>query len=89
MRAHFPGRERNFAAVSDTSLAVLQFAELVRGERPVQAPSNTFQVEAVRPMERYCFHCFGVRWFDVIHAWYSRQLVQIKRCRHCGKESGG
>jgi len=66
------------------SLAVLQWMELVRGERVVMRPANPFQVETVLAEERYCFHCLGVRWADV--ARDVMQQVLLMRCRCCGKE---
>jgi len=73
-----------------TSLAVLQWMELIRGERAVQAPSNPFRVEMVKAEENYCLQCFGVRWFDVVYGSGGQGSgVRVKRCRCCGKESGG
>jgi hypothetical protein len=99
MKFHFIGDEpyptpyKASSTVHETSLAVLQFVELARGERTVMRPHNLFRVEAVRAEEHYCLHCFGVHWFDVVYSsplivggWPS---VKVKRCRHCGTESGG
>lgn len=70
-----------------TSLAVLQWMELVRGERQVATPSHSFQVETMQAEEHYCLRCFGVRWSDVMRD--AKKQVLLKRCRCCGKESGG
>ena len=72
------------------SLAVLQWMELVRGQRAVQAPANRFQVEQVLAEEHYCFHCLMVHWFDVICAIGEQgAALRIWRCRSCRKEGGG
>jgi len=90
MKAHFLGRERNLESEWGTSLAVLQFVELARGERTVMRPHNLFRVDAVRAEEHYCLHCFGVHWFDVVYGvQVSGARCQVKRCRFCGTESGG
>lgn len=70
-----------------TSLAVAQFVELIRGERPVQAPHNEFRVMEVVVEEHYCFRCFGVRWYDMVRDDQGRLV--LKCCRCCGKEGRG
>lgn len=99
MNFHFVGSDDTphpYNASSATlgiSLAVLQWMELVRGERVVMKPCNPFRVQMVRAEEHYCLQCFGIRWFDVIYAVstpYRAELsaIKIRRCRVCGKESG-
>lgn len=80
---------REMEKQNGTSLAVTQFMELARGERSVQVPANEFQVETIRAEEHYCLRCFGVRWFDVIYANSDQVAFSYRRCRCCGKESGG
>jgi hypothetical protein len=98
MNAHIVGQDQfsekneSPSPIYETSLAVVQFVELVRGERTVMRPCNPLRVEAVRFEKRYCLHCFGVRGFDVIEAlpspWPSPtwrgEAIKIKRCRVCG-----
>lgn len=90
MKFHFVGDEHNVERDLGTSLAVLQWMELVRGERVVMRPANLFRVEMVKAEERYCLLCLGVHWFDVVvGCQVSGDKYQVKRCRYCGKESGG
>ena len=49
-----------------SSIAVLQFVALARGEWGVQKVRSPFRVESVTAEERYCLRCCGVRWFDVV-----------------------
>ena len=85
--SHFIGREpfkyHSFnSSPTDNSLSVCQFVELLRGERGVRL--NSFHVDAVRAEEHYCLQCLVVRWFDVA---YLGSVIQMVRCRKCGKES--
>ncbi len=99
--AHYIGQGRFLeeggasSPTSGTSLAVSQWVELVRGERPIQAPANPFQVESVTCEEQYCLRCCGLRHFDVVHAVTNKLPVWdwdlgmdvrfvMKRCRACG-----
>ena len=71
----------------DTSLAVLQFVVLARGEWAVQAPTSPFRVEAVTAEERYCLGCCRVRRFDVVEGFRVPSIrCQVVICRCCGKE---
>ena len=106
MNWHFIGDEpyptpyKASSATHETSLAVLQFMELVRGERPVMKEANPFRVQKVKAEEHYCLHCFGLHCFDVVYGVTEKPqeldldfgadvTFRIRRCRHCGKESGG
>lgn len=91
MKAHFVGSSSSADATAqraEVSLAVLQFVELVRGERPVCRPRNRFRVEKVVAEEHYCLSCFGLRTFDVVYPRNPLWKV-MRRCRCCGKEGGG
>jgi hypothetical protein len=80
----------------DTSLAVLQFLVLARGEWTVQAAKSPFRVEMVTAERRYCLKCFGVRVHDVVSGFgldtsresggATRPLKKLVICRFCGKE---
>jgi hypothetical protein len=91
MRFHTLGKD--LSSDWGTSLAVLQFVELARGVRRVQAPANPFRVVEMRREELYCLHCFGTYSFDVIYGFqqaaFSGLMLRVKRCRNCGKESRG
>ena len=69
-----------------TSIAVLQFVALARGEMEVQAPRLPFRVAAVMAEERYCLGCCGKRTMDVIFG-QAESLIFEKAmvCRCCGK----
>lgn len=70
-----------------SSLAVLQFLVLARGEWTVQAPTSPFRVERVTAEERYCIRCFGVRVHDVVEGVRLPSIrCQVVVCRCCGKE---
>lgn len=101
MISHFIGKQQpeETPAGDGVSLAVLQWMELVRGQRPVRRPANEFRIVEMVAEERYCFHCFGDRWFDVVLGEGSEIPMmaikldvpgrfRLKRCRSCGKESG-
>jgi len=68
-----------------SSIAVVQFVELIRGERTTQAPVKRGVVE-MRCEQAYCLECCGVHPHDVARDG-GRQLVMY-RCRFCGKEGG-
>lgn len=78
-----------------SSLAVLQFLVLARGEWTVQAPTSPFRVVSVTAEERYCIRCFGVRMHDVVEGFpkkddtkfhVANSKCQVVVCRCCGKE---
>ena len=101
MRAHFINSPSHHLTPDPSpkgegsSLAVLQWVELLRGERPVMKETNPYRVEAVRAEEHYCLSCLGLRWFDVIYAVTDVPVVarlrvvegnfKVKQCRYCGK----
>ena len=66
-----------------SSLAVLQFVALIRGEWAVQAPTSPFRVEQVTAEERYCLKCCGVRVHDIVSG---QSKAEMAICRCCGKE---
>lgn len=75
---------------NSTSLAVRQFVAFARGEDAPHEPINPWQVEAVTAEKRYCFRCYGDRWFDMVQAvTCDGKKVMVKRCRCCGAEIGG
>ena len=102
MNGHFVGKDNLTPDPSPkgegsegTSLVVLQFVALMRGEWRVQAPQSPFRVERVFAEERYCLGCCGVRWFDVVEgmgldtavsAQPTRPPREIAICRCCGAE---
>ncbi len=70
-----------------TSLAVLQFVALMRGEWRMQAPWSPFRVVSMKAEGRYCLGCYGVRAHDVLEGvdeWGN--MVKLNICRHCGKQ---
>jgi len=67
------------------SLAVVQFVELMRGERTRQAPVRRGVVE-LRCEEAYCLGCCDVRVHDVGRDAGRQVVVQICRC--CGEGCG-
>ena len=71
-----------------SSLAVLQFVALIRGEWAVQAPKSLFRVERVTAEERYCLRCYGVRVHDVVSgqrlAFSDQPKAEMAICRCCG-----
>lgn len=69
------------------SLAVVQFVELIRGERAVLRPVNRVKVAELVMDELYCLGCCGVRHFDV--AQNARRQIVFSRCRFCGRECWG
>ena len=78
-----------------SSLAVLQFLAIVRGEWAVQAPKSLFRVERVTAEERYCLRCCGVRGHDVVEGFgldtpmstsATRPAKILMICRCCGEE---
>lgn len=101
IHSHFIGREPDktpymSSSATDNSWAVVQWMELLRGERRVQL--NSFHVVAVKAEEHYCLKCLVVRNFDVIYGtsnWLPVIEIDlgmdvnfaIKRCRVCGKQS--
>jgi hypothetical protein len=93
-------KNENGEGSEGSSLAVLQFVALMRGEWVVQAPRSPFLVVRVFAEERYCLGCCGVRWFDVICGTplpsaspqiplrgYLGGEVVMAICRCCGAES--
>lgn len=71
-----------------SSLAVLQFLVLARGEWAVQAPTSPFRVESVTAERRYCLGCCGVRVHDVVEGVKLPSVrCQVVVCRCCGMES--
>jgi hypothetical protein len=66
-----------------TSLAVMQFVELVRGER-IRMEPQCFHVVEVIVQEFYCLQCLTPRRHDV--ARNSIRKAVWFRCRVCGKE---
>ena len=88
MKFHLIGknfRTDRSSARQGTSLAVLQWMELLRGERPAMEPQNRFEVRLVLAEDRYCTGCFKAWTHDVA---YSVGFEAARRCRSCGKESG-
>ncbi len=86
MDAHIVGRQAPEGGMPDAegnSIAVVQFVELVRGERVVQAPVSWGVVEVYPIRDAYCLFCCGVHPHDVARA--ARRVVWY-RCRFCGKE---
>jgi len=82
---HTPkGRSASPSGRGETSLAVRQFAELVRGERVVQAPRNEWRTVSVAAVEFYCLWCKDVRVFDVIEGEVERGRYWMRICRCCG-----
>jgi hypothetical protein len=72
-----------------SSLAVLQFVALMRGEWAVQAPTSPFRVERVTAEKRYCLGCCGVRVHDVVEGFRFQVpgvKCEVAVCRCCGKE---
>jgi len=67
-----------------TSIAVLQFVALARGERAVRKPRNPFQVAFVEEQSRYCLRCCGLRTFDVIFT-RPANFETAAICRCCGE----
>ncbi len=67
-----------------TSLAVVQFMDLVRGRRERREPDNPFLVGTVKAEERYCLECKAVHWSDVVRDPSERTL--LIRCRACRKD---
>lgn len=85
MEGHFLGQDRNSGGASSTrgsSLAVRQFVDLARGDMPVHAPNQPWQVESVIDVEGYCLRCCDVRIFDVV----SGRGRAVAFCRACGLE---
>ena len=88
----FSEKKRFDAPISGTSLAVLQFFAIAKGEVPVHAPDNGFRTVRLVGEERYCLGCIGVRWHDVVEGELSAISSQraavsfrIARCRVCEK----
>jgi len=74
-----------------TSLAVLQFVALARGEWSAQVPCSPFRVERVTEERRYCLGCCRVRVHDVVkgqRSAFGGQLLEasVVICRSCGEE---
>lgn len=68
------------------SLAVRQFVGLARGEMVRQSPRNRFRTVAVRGEKRYCLHCKGMQWTDVIWYWPFGSTLMLEAghvCRSC------
>lgn len=83
------GKDPSAEGVEGSSLAVLQFVALIRGEWRVQAPTSPFRVERVTADERYCLGCCGVRVHDVVEGIkLSGARCQVVVCRCCGKKRG-
>jgi hypothetical protein len=89
-------KNENGEGSQGSSLAVLQFVALMRGEWTVQKPRSPFRVERVVAEERYCLKCCGVRWFDVVDGFGldtavstqpTRPPKQMAICRNCGAEA--
>lgn len=76
------GREQ---VAEGNSIAVVQFVELIRGERTRQEPVNRGVVE-LRCEQAYCLSCYGVHPHDVARDVGGRLVMY--RCRFCGKEGG-
>lgn len=97
MNAHIVGQgqfsEKNGTAssVHGNSWAVVQFVELVRGEKKRIEPCNSFRVVEVATEEHYCMKCWCIRWFDVVYAEPASfpGRAERMRCRKCGKEGVG
>lgn len=71
-----------------TSLVVRQFVALARGEDVPHVPCNPWRILAMVPVQRYCKHCFGAHWFDVVQAvTVDGKPVEIRFCRCCGGEA--
>jgi hypothetical protein len=68
------------------SIAVVQFVELIRGERTRQEPVSRGVVEMFC-LDGYCLGCCGVHPIDFAKNGSGRVLWM--RCRFCGKESAG
>ena len=92
MDAHFVGKYNLTPDPSPkgegSSLAVLQFVALIRGEWMVHKPANPFRAVSMTADERYCLRCCGVRWFDVVcghRSAFSGQVEEVMAvCRCCG-----
>jgi hypothetical protein len=88
--ARFLGQDQNqnisSSTAQDTSLIVIQFLELARGEREVRQP-HQWGTLTVTAEERYCLGCCEVRWMDVVRfqAPGGRMMV----CRLCRVEDWG
>jgi hypothetical protein len=89
MKIHWVGDRRSsgpaLIMTDGNSLAVRQFMELARGERPVARPQNRFEVVLVIAEPRYCLKCLRVQIHDVV---FSVGYEAACRCRFCGKEDG-
>lgn len=89
MDAQFSSQDQNSSPSSSTaienSLTVLQFVELVRGERKVREPHRWGTV-SVKAEEKYCLECFEVTLTDVV---MMHGGARMKVCRRCHKEDWG
>lgn len=92
------GREQFVEGSQGTSLAVLQFVAIARGEVVVHVPANAFRTMSIMAERRYCLKCCRVRVHDVWHGFTDEFLgekigmdvnVTFIRCRYCEKEGVG
>jgi hypothetical protein len=89
--SHYVGQDPE-SPTQETSLAVQQWVELVRGERKVAVPANLFRVMEVRTEDIYCLRCCDVRRCDAVYGFVTgqRHLTRFLRwCRVCRKEEFG
>ena len=71
-----------------TSITGRQFMAIASGEVAVHKPRNPFRVVSLQAEERYCFSCFGIRWFDIFegHGYRLELPCRAAFCRCCGAE---
>lgn len=88
---HFVGQDPK---IGGTSLAVLQFVAIARGEIAPHVPRQS-GVRKIRAEVHYCHGCFGDRAHDVVYG-SSDHIMDVRNphniefriaiCRVCGKE---
>lgn len=69
-----------------TSLMVLQFVEILRGDVERHTPQNEFVTVAVEAKEYYCLKCFTDGLWDVWHGRHDGLEFKLGRCQACGEE---
>lgn len=66
-----------------SSLAVRQFSAIARGDVARMRPANDFRVGRVFVEDRYCSHCLGIRWMDVVQD--DAGVERLAVCWCCGE----